>query len=200
MPETLVLAIGRAIERLIVDSMFGVSMILGWNLFRAGVLQEQSATLSMKEWKIRFQKVGPGVFFALFGAIGLVVALQRPLNFKMEETHSAEGVSKKSAEVSSITAGNSDLLDYVAALNTVENYCAINNSPQTPEKTAVLKAKPILTEYRTTILKNFFGDDYTWYLKTKDDPTARMHLSPEDQARYEKIDRAASRTFATNAK
>jgi hypothetical protein len=200
MSETMVLAIGRALERLIVDSMFGISLVLGWNLFRAGVVQEQSATLSMKDWKVRLQKVGPGIFFALFGAIGLVVALQRPFNLKIEEAPAVGEGQKKITEASSMTTVNSDVLDYVAALNTVENFCAINNGDQSPEKASVLKAKPILAQYRTTILKNFFQDDYTWYLKIKDDPAKKMHLSSEDQLRYEKVDHAVTRTFATNAK
>jgi hypothetical protein len=43
--ETMIFAIGRTVERLLADAMFGVSLILGWNLFRVGVLNDQTAEM-----------------------------------------------------------------------------------------------------------------------------------------------------------
>ncbi len=70
---------GRVIERLLITGFGGVSLILGWNLFRAGILTDQVAELSKADAVVRLQKVGPGVFFALFGTIVLTCGLLRPV-------------------------------------------------------------------------------------------------------------------------
>jgi hypothetical protein len=203
MTETMVLSIGRVVERLIADSMFGVSLVLGWNLFRVGILQDQTGEVSTKEWKIRFQKVSPGIFFALFGAVGLVVALQKPLNIDFASgDHITAVVSTDKDHVSYISNEKSDILQYVVALTTVEDYGipVFDDGKHDVKKDALLKAKPILEQDRQTMLRSYWGEeDYDWYLGMKADQVARGHLKPAEQEKYEKIDRSATTTFATNA-
>jgi hypothetical protein len=201
MTETMVLSIGRVVERLIADSMFGVSLVLGWNLFRVGILDSQTAVVSSKDWKIRFQKVGPGIFFALFGAVGLVVALQKPLNIDFSSAAPSDpgGVH---VHVSSVSNEKSDTLQYVLALTTVEDYGipVFDDGKHDVKKDALLKAKPILEQDRQTMLRSYWGEeDYDWYLGMKADQVTRGHLKQAQQEKYEKIDRSASTTFATNA-
>ena len=76
-----ILAIGRVFERLLVCGSAGMSLVLGWNLFRAGVVLEQSAEFVVKGWKATLKRVGPGIFFALFGACILGDALHSPFEF-----------------------------------------------------------------------------------------------------------------------
>jgi hypothetical protein len=199
MTETMILSIGRVAERLIADSMFGVSLVLGWNLFRVGILQDQTGEVSSKGWKIRFQKVSPGIFFALFGAAGLVVALQKPLNIDFSSASPSDpgGVH---VHVSSLSNEKSDPLQYVLALTTVEDYGipVFDDGKHDVKKDALLKAKPILEQNRQTVLKSYWQGDYDWYLGLKADQVARSHLKQSEQEKYEKIDRSANSTFATN--
>lgn len=58
----------RSLEKILSILVGGASIIAGWHLFLRGVIQEQSAELETQSATIRLQKVGPGVFFALFGA------------------------------------------------------------------------------------------------------------------------------------
>ena len=194
--ETMVLAIGRAVERLIVDSMFGVSLILGWNLFRVGVLHDQSAEASVKGWKIRLQKVGPGVFFALFGVAGLIVALQRPFDLKVSSDPTA---GTRGYEVSSVTGQNRDVLEYVKALTTAESLGMRDNGTHSVEKDALLKAKPILEQNRQAILRTYWRESYDWYMVVKSDPSRRGKLNATEEEIFQKIDRSVNDTFATNA-
>jgi hypothetical protein len=69
----------RGLERLLICLFAGVSLVLGWDLFRRGLEVDQRAELSLKDFKVRLQRVGPGVFFALFGAVVLAVALRAPV-------------------------------------------------------------------------------------------------------------------------
>ncbi len=192
-PDVMVLAVGRAAERLIVDTMFGVSLVLGWNLFRVGIVNEQSAEASGKGWKVRLQKVGPGVFFALFGTIGLVVALQRPLDIKM-----GNSTTGATSEVSSAAGQTNDILEYVEALTTVESLGIPDNGSHSVTTDALLRAKPILERQRQALLKAYRKDAYTWYLSVKSDPLRRKQLTPEQAELFQKIDRSASDSFATS--
>ncbi|WP_233006898.1 hypothetical protein [Rheinheimera faecalis] len=58
----------RSVERVISILIGGLSIAAGWHLFLRGIVQEQSAGISTQTIKVSMQKVGPGVFFALFGA------------------------------------------------------------------------------------------------------------------------------------
>lgn len=74
------LAWGRLAERLFIVAFSGLSMILGWHLFLRGVVDDQEAEGQFKDWKITLKKVGPGVFFAFFGAAVLAFSLAQPMS------------------------------------------------------------------------------------------------------------------------
>jgi len=85
MNTDMVFACGRVIERLLVCLFAGTSLVLGWDLFRKGVLIEQSAEFQLATWKASLRRVGPGIFFALFGASVSVFALRSPISISHQE-------------------------------------------------------------------------------------------------------------------
>lgn len=200
--ETMVLTVGRTVERLLADAMFGVSLVLGWNLFRVGVLNDQTALLSGKGWKVHLQKVGPGIFFALFGAVGLCIAIQKPLMIDSEKAP-ASGPSSAGEKFQAEYANkNTEVQQYITALTTVEEIGIRDDGTHSAEKEALLKAKPILEQYRTTLLKNYYPGPhgYEWYLKLySGSPVELNKLTPSERAVYDAIDRTANTTFATNS-
>ncbi len=72
----------RGIERLIIILFSGLSLVLGWHLFKIGILSDQKAEIKAGNIWIKFQKVGPGVFFALFGVAVFIHSLSSPFNFE----------------------------------------------------------------------------------------------------------------------
>jgi hypothetical protein len=96
MPTEEIFAIGRVVERLIICLWAGASLTYGWNLFRVGVVDQQSAELSVKDWRANLKRVGPGVFFALFGAAILVFSLHSSL--KMEPTFGPPSARRNAEE------------------------------------------------------------------------------------------------------
>jgi hypothetical protein len=201
--ESMVLAIARSLERLLADAMFGVSLILGWNLFRVGVLKDQAAEFSGNGWKFRLQRVGPGIFFALFGAIGLVVALERPLQQTTTHTDEAKSVNQesRSSEVRQSTYSEStrtDLADYITALTTVEFLGIRDDGTHSAEHDALLKAKPILEKHRDALLRNAYPD-YDWYLGVKKTGGLQTRgLTPSDAKKYDSIDEIVNKTLVAN--
>jgi hypothetical protein len=198
----MVLAVGRAVERVLADAMFGVSLVLGWNLFRVGVINDQTAELSAKGWKVRLQKVGPGIFFALFGAVGLCIAIQKPLTIDSEKTPALGAVPAVERFQTEYAYKNTEVPQYITALTTVEEIGIREDGTHSAEKDALLKAKPILEQYRTTLLKNYYPGPkgYEWYLTLySGSPVELNKLSPSEKTIYDAIDRTANTTFATNS-
>ena len=69
-----VFIITRGIERLVIVLVSAICLWMGWRLFlEQGKQVTQSAEFSFKGALIKLQRVGPGVFFALFGATILTV-------------------------------------------------------------------------------------------------------------------------------
>lgn len=71
----------RGFERLLVVLFGGMSLWLGYRLFMNGVLIAQTASGEFRSAKIQLTKVGPGIFFALFGTAVISISLFRPLSF-----------------------------------------------------------------------------------------------------------------------
>lgn len=58
----------RSLERLLIMASGTLAIWLGYRLFDKVVSDTGSVAASRGEWSIKLQRIGPGVFFALFGA------------------------------------------------------------------------------------------------------------------------------------
>jgi hypothetical protein len=74
-----ILSLARAFERLLICLAGFAALGMGWNLFRVGVVDPQSAELKAKSWVVKLQRCGPGVFFALFGTAILMWSVNSTL-------------------------------------------------------------------------------------------------------------------------
>ena len=77
----------RLLERLIAVSMGGLAIYLGYRLFRSvKVTGEGDATVKLPgDVTVMVSRVGPGVFFALFGALVLGASLAFPVHYSQTE-------------------------------------------------------------------------------------------------------------------
>src|SRR5438552_768004 len=75
------LTIGRVLERLLIVVIGGLSLGMGWHLYVKGVEKRQVAEIQHDRTVIRLKDVGPGAFFAVVGALVLLVALLNSLVF-----------------------------------------------------------------------------------------------------------------------
>jgi hypothetical protein len=106
------LAISRAIERLLITLFCGMSVYLGYRLFRLGIVEHQKGSVDSFGWKVKLDSVGPGIFFALFGVIGLTVGTLHSFTFD------GDGSSASGGSVSSLGSfDNSQVRSEVKALN-----------------------------------------------------------------------------------
>ena len=115
----------RGVERLMAMAIGALSIAFGYHLFRIGVVSSQEGVIEKGNFKLHLVKVGPGVFFSLFGAIlvGYVAYVQLQLREVVEsgdriQTIEIVGFSPGSIdELRRLVPATNSLRDIVAALN-----------------------------------------------------------------------------------
>jgi hypothetical protein len=165
-----VFAIGRVVERLMISAIAGLCLTYGWNLFRVGVVNQQTAELGAKGWRINLKRVGPGVFFALFGTAVLAVSLRSPLS--LSENHyqpvihylSASGtdgkVDSQSSQPKVVYLEGQDpriAKRWVASLNTILHVSTPEKFHSTTEQKVISRTDEDLETLRNALVMKQFG-------------------------------------------
>jgi hypothetical protein len=128
-PVTILVA-ERVLERAVIAFFAGISMILGYSLFRAGIITQQQGEGEWGKLKIKLLSVGPGVFFALFGTIVMIILVVHGLSLptipvtssiaNSSEKDSAEsikyGTATNSLEFSSISSEDAQAITTVLVI------------------------------------------------------------------------------------
>ena len=202
MSDTQILIFARALERLIVVGFSGISIVLGWNLFRVRMVKDQTADFTAKEIRIRLARVGPGIFFALFGMGGLLFSLARPVDVTFSpsatQTAARESASGTPSSIRYGAATPADLRRQVVAINTVKAVCGTTVAGNRTERetAAQAEAREVLERLRRQMLISRFGADFDWYLKTRDEiiaqPTKLDELGSANRTKYLDIDAEAT--------
>jgi hypothetical protein len=134
---------GRLAERIIIILFGGLSLYLGWRLFFvAAGRQNQSAEFSYKEIVLKLQRVGPGIFFAGFGALILFTGLwknlalyDRVLNLPRDAQEAAQANDRQmTVDYMGQAANSSDDRKIIQALNFAIE--VIGTAPQEPISSA----------------------------------------------------------------
>lgn len=82
----LLLALCRGVERLLIIGGGLACITLGYRLFLKAIVDAGELVAEGAGYKLQMQRIGPGVFFALFGAFVLSYSLARPLSFATAPT------------------------------------------------------------------------------------------------------------------
>lgn len=173
-----ILVVGRVVERLLTCLFAGLSLTFGWNLFRVGVLSHQSAALAASGWRVELKRVGPGIFFALFGSVVLAVDLHSTLTFgsnENEQTSAANSVVTAGTRVYAVAGDQTVAKQWVASINTILSVATADKFQTNAEKQAIARAAADLTSLRTAVMVNQFGSDRISEYQSKKD---RFNLNP----------------------
>ena len=179
-----VLVWARAIERVLVCLFAGMSLALGWNLFRVGILDPQAAQLDTKTWKLKLARVGPGVFFGLFGAVVLVWSVNAPLSLlpTQQAPLSVTGTTGKKTAGAELQFQDQRAVTYLSeqsekerkrlalAINTIVQFCEATPQRASAQRTEAIRvAKDELTGFRAALVIAQFGQpDMGVYNKSVD--------------------------------
>ena len=140
----------RGLERLIIVAAAGLSIWLGYRLFQALPTKHGSdGSLELPSTKVTLSKVGPGVFFVLFGVAVLWQAVRTTVSIPLEAPNMASPPTTASAgsqatAIMGVGAGDPMALPHATRDIKVLNCVAgVPNSGLDPQEieTAVFKAK-----------------------------------------------------------
>ena len=153
--------ITRAAERLLVVVGGLMGIYFGYRLFTNGVIVDQSASGEFRTFKLSLGRVGPGVFFALFGTTLLGYSLTNPITVNPDSnslTFAHQGT-------------NEEPLALVKTLNALQGLRADPNFklPKFYPTASFDKAIDILETRRDRYIIYLFGTDrYGRYLTKRD--------------------------------
>jgi hypothetical protein len=178
--------IGRVVERIIVACGGLVAMLLGWHLFKTGVVIDQTVSGEYKDVKVAFSKVGPGVFFAIFGTSVLLFCLYVPL--KLEPLQPA-GSGGSAANFQYLGGGRE--IEYIKVANAI---IAISRNS---DDNRIKQSAHVLSALRQGILIGRFSQSDLQYYNEN---AQRYHVNPTefnvtDRARLRAIDEIAAAQF-----
>lgn len=116
MDEVSSLILARSIERCSIVGAGLASIWMGYKLFRSVYISDQQAEFKWKDLAVQFHKVGPGSFFALFGAAVLISSYFTGLSIEDIRTFGKNGTIEsdthrvKYAESNELPALNGSLV------------------------------------------------------------------------------------------
>jgi hypothetical protein len=193
-----IFALGRVVERLLICTFGGISLVLGWNLFRVGVVTQQTADLAAKGWRLNLKRVGPGVFFALFGTLVLSLSLRSPLTLPLQrggDTSASEHGSQEGKNYgSTVTYAHSDdpelARSWVASINTIERIATKDKFTTLTDQQSISRSEKTLSQLREALIVRQFGaplfQEYQAYEKKKSMNSDAV--TEQDQRRFAGID------------
>jgi hypothetical protein len=147
------------------------------------------------------ERVGPGIFFALFGILGLLYAQMHPLHLAGDDRARSSGENQSGFEVNYAGPGRDEAQNELRAINTIDAIAvpAAEAHPNSGERAAVEKARAILDSRKQYLLHLELGDALTRYEKWKTeadrDPSATSKLSRSDAEEFRRADELARGTF-----
>lgn len=125
MDPLVITIVSRSIERLFIILIGGLSVYLGWNLFKLPIPNDGGAEIKHGELQIVLRRIGPGVFFALFGTAVTAFSLAYPVHYEdfrspsKQSNSSAPNDAIERREWTGASGNNRDILrSKTRALNT----------------------------------------------------------------------------------
>jgi hypothetical protein len=172
--QSVVPIVARSLERLIVVGAGGISIWLGYLLFRKAMPSTGELSATAASLSIRLQRIAPGVFFAFFGAAVLAFALANPLSTTTQRSPSPHdrtpgqpGVDRSSF-ASSMSYADSGRMQLpreqaeklILAINTIRHYSVLGRFPDEKRGEARVgydNAITQLADHRSILIDDAFG-------------------------------------------
>jgi hypothetical protein len=212
--------LSRAIERILIVAIAGVCIVLGWKLFDKNLDAAGQADLSSAGLRVTLKRIGPGVFFALFGASILIVSLSHPVTADLTDPVvqgalgqrnskappiASGGELKREAKLSSLneTADRDQALRFAQALNATLSVATTDKHDMRIAAAALddlARSAPVLRELRDRIVIDQIGslDLNFWKDHARDFQRDRTTVSREDRGRLERIEPWLDESVTTN--
>ena len=182
----------RGIERLIVAISGAGGLVMGWHLFKVGVVNPQSGELKGKSWSVKLQRCGPGIFFGLFGTVIMAWLISSKIEFS--ETNKPAGTEKivSQSNFMYLGASDSETLAFVQGVNLLEldlhdrlEQSKTSGDSMQAQRVAILeKALAPVAAIRQSTLNHRFGSDA---LQRHSEQKKRLEKNPSALSDADKV-------------
>jgi hypothetical protein len=142
----------RGFERVAIVFVSGIAIYMGAKLFLKGVVTEQSAEIEGAGWKLKLIKVGPGIFFALFGSSVLIYSVTTKLDISNYPSSSGED----NGSVFSLAYSTGGVLNTFAQIAEATKLVE-NSEAGTSLGTDLSRANALLQKSRREMVYMYFG-------------------------------------------
>lgn len=152
----------RMVDRLIITTFGGISIVLGYYLFKCGILNISDAEWDGLGIKLKLTKASPGIFFCLFGMIILITSLQEKVSLSISNNIEPDIASSEQVGISM----ERKFLGVLNDTNWDVAITSLNSTVTLFEEYALDSEVKKLKEVRANVLYGAFGeDDYNFYIK-----------------------------------
>lgn len=166
MDTELLLIISRATERLLIILLAGTSMLSGVYLLKKGVSGISDAEWKTAMFSLKFFKISPGIFFALFGTIVLITSINSRLDIN-DMLHEQNDQNTSSRRIGFYASGLDGGKKLAKSLNTIINFINIKlpniKDVTSYDKDRLKRAESEISQFHFQNLRNRFKNDYSWY-------------------------------------
>jgi hypothetical protein len=190
-----IVVITRAAERIVVAIAGVVALTFGYRLFeKAADLGSLSAEIPQKI-KLQMQRIGPGIFFALFGTAILIYVMSS--NVAMVPTSAAGAtapVLRFSGPVQEALSSKEKSAQAAHAIEVIKTF-AVAVPPQTKEdeqrrSDAIQLVENVQSGFVDQVVgKGAYGDWKVIHLQEGGQPSFRTTLSPERRSQFDAVER-----------
>jgi hypothetical protein len=180
--------LGRVLERLAIVAIAGLSMFYGFRLFAITTTDDGSLMARAGGWQIKLAKIGPGVFFAFFGAAIIIYALFKAPMVKSDATGTeVHGALPNVAGVSEDNRRRA-----LTALNSIRKISEGSNpSLAVPERSQLASASAALESVQAALVDSIAGEGaYNQWRHLSD-----LQQAPDDSYADAMKDDAVSKRF-----
>jgi hypothetical protein len=164
----------RALERIVIVIISGFSLWMGWQLFLRLPRTNQQAEFGYKGLTVKLIRVGPGVFFALFGAALLGATFWHLPKAddaqRLQEVSASQQTGSRHVEMAN-EANPKSLEEQITGLNVVLSVAL--QKPEEPveaiDRTRIANSRMALESLRNRLLAERFGAEaFAQWLANRD--------------------------------
>jgi hypothetical protein len=185
----------RGSERLIVVSAAFSAIWLGYRLFDRVVSDRGAFEGHIGEWKIKMQRIAPGVLFALFGAGVLIYALRSPLTIPPSSAPQSKQnggmIFNQPPPPGALVDADRELFMAISSSVVILGKQSLVAKFDDGDRTLASMAVPRLLAYRDALIERIYGEGwaskYYEIAEKASDPAYLDRMSPDDVRKFKEI-------------
>lgn len=167
----------RGVERVIITIIAGSTIYWGFRLFALALPTDNEFSAGKGNFTLKMRRIGPGVLFALFGAVILSINLLRPISLRTPDID----ISHIGSGPAPIAVNTDQSIRRVKAINTILNHLSGIDS------SSIATASSELTSLKIELIDSIYGDGSYKKVVLLNEPINSIYIQPSDRKLIESV-------------